>query len=300
MLAALFGGSSSSPSSPTSTAVSSADGTSSAESSDDPQALAKAEAALEAAEACLADDDSEGARRNALESLNTGCILANANALIKHLDKFGPGTAAANAVANVINAKNDCAVLGIMQPAHGEAVSPTRLKKAYKHMALLLHPDRNRSRGAEDAFKRLQEAYASLDPNAPKPKVSRRHAEAAQRYHDRGWYARGVDPRHGQTATRNKRPTHLDPQPKRRANGKVPAATKPAVPRVPPSARKATTQRQMPQSPQPTGSATVHKAGGRKAGGSGMSPLNGGVGPRDGSSPHHNASSKRPMGPLEA
>lgn len=64
--------------------------------------------------------------------------------------------------SNKINGKADWyGVLGVDPSADDEA-----LKKQYKKLALLLHPDKNRLIGAEDAFKLVLEAWCLLSDNS--------------------------------------------------------------------------------------------------------------------------------------
>lgn len=209
---------------------------------------------LEAEQAFDAEDDAR-ALRAVRASLASGCALKAAKTLLKHLEAFGPGSNALTIVTRTLRAPDDYAVFGLSRPSAGEPTSPARLKKAYKKLCLDLHPDRCHARGAEAAFKRLQEAYANLDPNAPKPPPSaaksaatsaKRQAEQRAMERDRGWYARGVDPRYGQKANRHKsRPQEV----KRRANGRAqvtpPKAGPP--PRSPPPPR--TPQQSHPSNP---------------------------------------------------
>jgi hypothetical protein len=60
-------------------------------------------------------------------------------------------------ILRVRKASDYYAVLDVARGADTEAV-----KRAYKQHALLLHPDRNDQPGAEDAFKKLLEAYVVL------------------------------------------------------------------------------------------------------------------------------------------
>lgn len=61
------------------------------------------------------------------------------------------------AILRVQKAKGHYSVLGVARGADANAV-----KRAYRALALLLHPDRNDQLGAEDAFKKLLEAYVVL------------------------------------------------------------------------------------------------------------------------------------------
>lgn len=129
------------------------------------------------------------------------------------------------AVTRTLQAKDNFGVLGIEPPAPGQAVSPARLKRAYKVRCMELHPDRCHVQGAEEAFKRLQEAYSVLGQNptaSRKPKRSKAAAAAhGSRATDRTWTARGENPRFGAGTSRNRRPVHLDPAfGQRRANGR--------------------------------------------------------------------------------
>ena len=182
---------------------------------------------LEAEQAFDAEEDAK-ALRAVRASLASGCTLKAAKTLLKHLEAYGPGSNALAVVTRTLQASDDYAVLGLSRPSAGEPTSPARLKKAYKKLCLDLHPDRCHARGAEAAFKRLQAAIANLDPNAPKPPPSatksasassaKKQAEQRAMERDRGWYARGVDPRYGQKANRHKsRPQEV----KKRANGRA-------------------------------------------------------------------------------
>ena len=163
--------------------------------------------------------------------------------------------AAEAAVNRTLKAKDHHAVLGVAEP-----ISPTRLKKAYRRLCLQLHPDRCQAPRAEEAFKRVQEAFAALDQNGPRSsaaraqakRTERKQAEHRQRDRDRGWTSRGIDPRYGAPATRGRRPGHLEP-PTKRANGKTAFAPK-AGPPPRPSSRGGASHRPSTQaSPPPMG-----------------------------------------------
>lgn len=63
----------------------------------------------------------------------------------------------AAAILRVNKVNDHYAVLNVARGADADAI-----KRAYKAHALLLHPDRNDQAGAEDAFKKLLEAYVVL------------------------------------------------------------------------------------------------------------------------------------------
>jgi hypothetical protein len=94
---------------------------------------------------------------------------AAARSLERHLKLFGEGTPPAAEAARVLAAGSHLAVLGL---SRGEAGSTEAVKKAYKRLCLLLHPDRNHARQAEAAFKRLQSAYDALKSGSKEPAMS--------------------------------------------------------------------------------------------------------------------------------
>ena len=85
--------------------------------------------------------------------------LDSARALISELEEFGEGSAAWMAASRV---------LGLPEGAHhavlmvGLHATEEQLRKAYRGLSRELHPDRNRSSGAEEAFKRLSHSYSVL------------------------------------------------------------------------------------------------------------------------------------------
>lgn len=60
--------------------------------------------------------------------------------------------------------KNFHAVLGVSKSA-----SKDEIKKAYRKLALAFHPDHNKSPGAEEKFKEINEAYAVLSGKEKTP-----------------------------------------------------------------------------------------------------------------------------------
>ncbi len=65
----------------------------------------------------------------------------------------------------MIPAKDYYKVLGVKKGA-----SKDELKKAYRKLALMFHPDRNKDTSAEDKFKEISEAYAILTGKEKEPK----------------------------------------------------------------------------------------------------------------------------------
>ena len=63
----------------------------------------------------------------------------------------------AEAIARVLAAADACEALGVESGA-----SPAACKKAYRRLALRLHPDKCQLSNAEEAFKRVSAAYAAL------------------------------------------------------------------------------------------------------------------------------------------
>ena len=82
---------------------------------------------------------------------------AAARDFAEHLREFGDGSVASEAAARALAAADHRSVLEV-----GRGATVEEVKKAYRRLALRLHPDRNRARQAEAAFKRLLEAYNSL------------------------------------------------------------------------------------------------------------------------------------------
>ena len=76
----------------------------------------------------------------------------------------------------VIRAKDYHKVLGV-----GRKASKEDIKKAYRRLALLYHPDRNSSPGAEERFKEISEAYAVLSGKQRAPLAVERTSEDEER-----------------------------------------------------------------------------------------------------------------------
>ena len=55
----------------------------------------------------------------------------------------------------------------------GKNATDEEIKKAFRKLALEFHPDRNKSKGAEDKFKEINEAYQVLsDPEKENPMIN--------------------------------------------------------------------------------------------------------------------------------
>jgi hypothetical protein len=189
-----------------------------------------AEQELEAARVAFDEAEDDKLALEHLQASLEHCVLPAAVALRDHILQYGPGSVAMVAVTRALNAGSHAEVLGI----DSGKVSPARLKKAYRRMCLELHPDRCHARGAVEAFQRVQQAYHALeaDGGATRSVSARREARrqksheqqaaaSRQRAKDRTWTSRGMDPRYGAPAPRGRTAPHLEPQPRRRANGRV-------------------------------------------------------------------------------
>ncbi|XP_055644325.1 dnaJ homolog subfamily C member 18-like [Toxorhynchites rutilus septentrionalis] len=76
-----------------------------------------------------------------------------------------------NTVQRIKNCTDFYEMLNVSEDASGSLI-----KDSYKKLALLLHPDKNKAPGAEDAFKSVANAYTVLtdDEKRAKYNVSRR------------------------------------------------------------------------------------------------------------------------------
>lgn len=77
----------------------------------------------------------------------------------------------------MIDAKDYHKVLGVRKGA-----SLDEIKEAFRRLALIYHPDRNKDAGAEERFKEINEAYAVLSGKErpqPEPSASARAYERA-------------------------------------------------------------------------------------------------------------------------
>ena len=125
----------------------------------------EAKRAMDIAEKKLSEKDYVGAKK----------FLTKAQNLYPHLDGLNQVSTMIHvyvAAANKINGGKDCdlyGVLGVDSLADDEA-----LKKQYKKLALLLHPDKNKCKGAEGAFKHVLNAWALLSDKAKRSAYDRR------------------------------------------------------------------------------------------------------------------------------
>ena len=78
--------------------------------------------------------------------------------LKKYFERFGPHSAAAATVARTLTPGTTYYEVMKLKAS----ASAKEVRKAYKQLSLEVHPDRNHARGAEDAFKRLSEAFGVL------------------------------------------------------------------------------------------------------------------------------------------
>ncbi len=76
----------------------------------------------------------------------------------------------------VVAAKDYHKVLGVSKKA-----SKDEIRKAYRRLALLFHPDRNREAGAEERFKEINEAYRVLS-GLDKPPMAATSAQEMERW----------------------------------------------------------------------------------------------------------------------
>ena len=136
---------------------------------------AAASDALERARAQLEKGDFDAARRLGEKSARL-FESDSATSLLDHIQRFGPGSPAALAVEQTLNANDHYTVLSVDIGSHDAAI-----KKAYKARSLSLHPDRNHAVGAEAAFKRLQEAYTVLSDRSARAAYDASPAQAQRR-----------------------------------------------------------------------------------------------------------------------
>lgn len=107
--------------------------------------------AKEIAEKKFLANDINGAKKFALKAQSLYPSLENINQMLATLDVH------LCSIANVGEEKDWYAILGISQSTDEET-----LKKQYRKLALQLHPDKNKSVGAESAFQFISQAWSVL------------------------------------------------------------------------------------------------------------------------------------------
>ncbi|XAR50339.1 hypothetical protein NMG60_11004633 [Bertholletia excelsa] len=109
------------------------------------------------AEEKLKESDISGAKRFAVKAQSLFPGLEGLRQLVAILDVY-------IAAEKKINGEVDCyGILGV-----GPFADDGTLRRHYRKLALLLHPDKNKSAGAEGAFKILSEAWSLLSDRAKK------------------------------------------------------------------------------------------------------------------------------------
>ena len=133
--------------------------------------------ALKLARKKQAAGDDAGAMKMAQKSLR---IYASdeAQKLVDHIRKFGDDSEMAATARRIIEAADLYAVLQLAHDA-----TPDDVKKAYHRTSKIVHPDKNRSRLSDEAFKRVGEAFNTLsDPRQ-------------KQVYDAKWFDHGRRPR---------------------------------------------------------------------------------------------------------
>ncbi|KAK6922418.1 DnaJ domain [Dillenia turbinata] len=107
--------------------------------------------AIELAEKKFASKDYSGAKRFALKAKNLYPGLEGLSQMLANLDVY------VSAEDKINGEPNWYGVLGVHPSADEDTV-----RKHYRKLALMLHPDKNKSLGAEGAFKLISEAWSLL------------------------------------------------------------------------------------------------------------------------------------------
>ena len=157
--------------------------------------------ALKLARKKQAAGDDAGAMKMAQKSLR---IYASdeAQKLVDHIRKFGDDSEMAATARRIIEAADLYAVLQLAHDA-----TPDDVKKAYHRTSKIVHPDKNRSRLSDEAFKRVGEAFNTLsDPRQ-------------KQVYDAKWFDHGRRPRAApQTAHAAPRTAHAHAGPQAHAH----------------------------------------------------------------------------------
>ena len=117
---------------------------------------AAAESFLALAKSKFEHGDENDALRLAQKSARLHATPA-CESFLSHLAAVGSGSEAAAVIKQVMASKDHYATLGIEHTANLEAT-----KQAYHDMALKVHPDKNHASGAEEAFKKVLQAWTVL------------------------------------------------------------------------------------------------------------------------------------------
>ena len=136
-----------------------------------------AAAALKLARKKQAGGDDTGAMKMAQKSLR---ILESdeAQKLVDHISKFGDASEMAATARRIIEAADLYAVLQLAHDA-----TPEDVKKAYHRTSKIVHPDKNKSRLSDDAFKRVGEAFKTLSDPRQKQVYDLKRSEHGRRPH---------------------------------------------------------------------------------------------------------------------
>jgi len=128
--------------------------------------------AKEIAEKKFKAKDITGAKKFALKAQNLFPGLEGIPQILATLDVY-------ISVDNKINGEADWyGILGVDPLADDETV-----RKQYRKLALMLHPDKNKSIGADGAFKNVSEAWSLLSDKAKRAAYDqRRNAKAFQKF----------------------------------------------------------------------------------------------------------------------
>mmetsp|Transcript_8528 Transcript_8528/g.17298 ORF Transcript_8528/g.17298 Transcript_8528/m.17298 type:complete len:281 (-) Transcript_8528:71-913(-) len=203
--------------------------------------------ALQRAEDAFSQGEESAAMQLVEESLKI-FHLPDAQTLLDRLKLFGPGSVAHATVNEVLRGKDSRGVLGLS----AGPVANAALKKAYHQRCLLLHPDRCKAHGAEDAFKRVQHAYSVLNGRGEEStpvKAQQPPAHRSRRGKPPPGTTSGARWGHGQAAHRGGKPSHAP-------GGADPRRRKPSVPtppqRRPPGAKQVRDTLPRTDPPQPT------------------------------------------------
>ncbi|KAL0687755.1 hypothetical protein Bca4012_087432 [Brassica carinata] len=126
----------------------------------------EAKRAMDIAEKKLSEKDYVGAKKFVTKAQNLYPHLDGLNQVSMMIHVY---ITAANKIINGGKESDLYGVIGVDPLADDEA-----LKKQYKKLALLLHPDKNKCKGAEDAFKLVSNAWSLLSDKAKRAAYDQR------------------------------------------------------------------------------------------------------------------------------